>query len=167
MPVGTNKKERGNLAVEGAIVFPVIILLVFGTLDFGRVTERYFALSRVAYEGARAGSTLAGLGEGDYQRICPGATPVLYPCMQSIDNTHYELQDKIGSLLTANGFSDLSRLDIRTSYSPAMGGNSTMNAGSNYVTVDIRVPVPLVTSIFGNELFLHVAATAPYLYRTS
>ncbi|WP_241992785.1 TadE/TadG family type IV pilus assembly protein [Cryobacterium frigoriphilum] len=45
--------ERGAAAVEFALVLPVIILLVFGGFEFGRVYNVQISLSNAAREGAR------------------------------------------------------------------------------------------------------------------
>jgi len=45
--------ERGAAAVEFALVLPVLILLVFGLIEFSRVYNIQISLSNAAREGAR------------------------------------------------------------------------------------------------------------------
>jgi Flp pilus assembly protein TadG len=58
MPRRKRRRQRGAAAVEFALVLPVFLLLVLGTIDFGY----YFFVSEIvtnaAREGARAGSVL-------------------------------------------------------------------------------------------------------------
>ena len=50
------KSERGQSLVELAISFPVILLLMLGTLDFGMATYSYLIIRDAAQEGALYGS---------------------------------------------------------------------------------------------------------------
>jgi Flp pilus assembly protein TadG len=52
-------RSKGQALVEFALVFPILILLIFGLLDFGRVLYTQNALSQSAREGARWGSVQA------------------------------------------------------------------------------------------------------------
>jgi len=46
-------RDRGAVAVEFAILLPVLLLLVFGIIDFGRALNAQIALTQAAREGAR------------------------------------------------------------------------------------------------------------------
>ena len=54
-------RDRGSAAVEFALVVPVLLLIVFGIIDFGRALNAQIALTGAAREGAR----LAALGYPD------------------------------------------------------------------------------------------------------
>ena len=43
--------RRGQALVEMALLMPVLLLLVFGTLDFGRAVFGYNALANAARDG--------------------------------------------------------------------------------------------------------------------
>jgi len=45
--------DEGAAAVEAAIVFPVLIMMIFGLLGLGLVLSAYQAVNHAAYEGAR------------------------------------------------------------------------------------------------------------------
>jgi Flp pilus assembly protein TadG len=45
--------DEGAAAVEAAIVFPVLIVMIFGLLGLGLVLSAYQAVNHAAYEGAR------------------------------------------------------------------------------------------------------------------
>jgi Flp pilus assembly protein TadG len=54
-------RERGAVAVEFALLLPVLLLIVFGIIDFGRALNAQITLTQAAREGAR----LAALGNSD------------------------------------------------------------------------------------------------------
>jgi Flp pilus assembly protein TadG len=51
---GSRKSQRGAAALEFAIVVPVLILLVFGIIDFGGVMNAQVVVANAAREGARS-----------------------------------------------------------------------------------------------------------------
>ncbi|GAA1735467.1 hypothetical protein GCM10009681_02340 [Luedemannella helvata] len=48
------RRDRGAAAVEFALVLPVLLILVFGIIDFGRMLNAKITLTQAAREGARA-----------------------------------------------------------------------------------------------------------------
>ena len=46
--------DRGSAAVELALVLPLLLLLLFGVIDFGRMLNTQITLTEAAREGARA-----------------------------------------------------------------------------------------------------------------
>ena len=54
-----DRRERGSVAVEFALLLPVLLLLVFGIIDFGRAINDQITLTQAAREGVR----LAALGQ--------------------------------------------------------------------------------------------------------
>ncbi|MDB5056103.1 MAG: TadE family protein [Bacilli bacterium] len=55
------RKEEGQSLTEFALLVPLLLLLICGILDFGRVMYAYLHLNLAAQETVR----LAGLGKGD------------------------------------------------------------------------------------------------------
>ena len=53
MKIFKQGNEEGAAAVEAAIVFPVLILLIMGLVGFGLVLNAYQSINHAAYEGAR------------------------------------------------------------------------------------------------------------------
>ncbi|MDA8235370.1 MAG: pilus assembly protein [Clostridia bacterium] len=49
------KTEKGQSTVEMALVLPIVILLLFGIMEFGRIFNAYLIITNAAREGARAG----------------------------------------------------------------------------------------------------------------
>lgn len=58
-PPGNGARDRGSVAVEFALLLPVLLLIVFGIIDFGRALNAQITLTQAAREGAR----LASLGD--------------------------------------------------------------------------------------------------------
>lgn len=54
-------EKRGQAAVEFALLLPVLLLILFGTIEFGRL----FAASLVLGNAARDGARLAAVGADD------------------------------------------------------------------------------------------------------
>jgi Flp pilus assembly protein TadG len=50
------KSQKGQSMVELALILPVIILLLFGILEFGRIFYSYIVITNAAREGARIGA---------------------------------------------------------------------------------------------------------------
>ncbi len=86
--------DRGAAAVEFALLLPVLLLIVFGLIDFGRALNAQITLTQAAREGARldalgqsaqavvqrtiTAATGLGLTAGDVtetQACAPGAGP--------------------------------------------------------------------------------------------
>jgi Flp pilus assembly protein TadG len=53
-PHAFRRDQRGTAVVEFALVAPILFLLVFGILDFGRALNYYNQLTQLAGQGARA-----------------------------------------------------------------------------------------------------------------
>ena len=64
----TARGERGSQLVEFALIIPLFLMLVFGTIDFGRGFFSWIIITNAAREGARA----AAMGWDDavvYERV--------------------------------------------------------------------------------------------------
>jgi Flp pilus assembly protein TadG len=59
-------REEGVAAVEFALILPVLALLLFGVLEFGRVWSQYQVFQGAAREGARC-AAVASTSECDVQ----------------------------------------------------------------------------------------------------
>jgi hypothetical protein len=67
-------RERGQSMVEMALILPVLVMIVIGTLEFGFVFDHHLTLEYATREGARAGAALAHGGVGPPG--CDGASEV-------------------------------------------------------------------------------------------
>jgi len=69
------RDQRGSTIVEFALVLPVILLLVFGMIEFGRVLNAQVIIRNAAREGARVGSV--GKSAGDITAVVQSMTSTL------------------------------------------------------------------------------------------
>ena len=60
------RTDAGSELIEMALVTPILLLLVFGIVDFGFMFQRYVVLTNAAVEGARV-ATMPGYNAGDAQ----------------------------------------------------------------------------------------------------
>ena len=56
--------ERGQSLVEMALILPLLLLIVLGTLEFGFALDHHLTLEYASREGARTGASLSN-GDGD------------------------------------------------------------------------------------------------------
>lgn len=66
-------RQRGVAAMEFAFVFPVIFMLLYGTLHFGMVFTARLSLQHAAEEGAREALRFRQAEAGGIQVGCPGS----------------------------------------------------------------------------------------------
>ena len=62
-PVGRGHAEDGAVAVEFALILPVLILIVLGIIEFGFAFNTQIALTQAAREGVRVEALETGDGE--------------------------------------------------------------------------------------------------------
>lgn len=68
-------RDRGAAAVEFALLFPLLMLILFGIIDFGRALNAQITLTQAAREGAR----LDALGQPNVQAATQAAATGLDP----------------------------------------------------------------------------------------
>jgi Flp pilus assembly protein TadG len=52
-PADGHAPDRGSVAVEFALLLPMLLLIVFGIIDFGRALNAHITQTQAAREGAR------------------------------------------------------------------------------------------------------------------
>jgi Flp pilus assembly protein TadG len=62
---GERREERGAIVVEFALIVPMLLLLVFGILEFGYMMSRDTAIDNAARDGARVASL-----DGTFTEVC-------------------------------------------------------------------------------------------------
>ena len=133
------RNDKGQALVELAFVLPILLMLVFGVIEFGRIYSAQLELNHVAREGARMGAINAD-EEGE--------------------DIEYEIEDlvedRVASLETDN---------ITVQISPTSG--SELVSGED-LTVKIDYDVELLTPLFqmfladgenANQMGLNSAST--------
>ncbi len=66
------KNNKGSVAVELALLLPILIMILFATFEFGLAYNNYLAITHAAREGAR----LAAVGKYDESIVQERAYPV-------------------------------------------------------------------------------------------
>lgn len=61
------KSEKGQSLVEFALVVPILALLLFGIVDFGRIFHAYLTIDHAGREAARAASV--GKNESEVRQV--------------------------------------------------------------------------------------------------
>lgn len=89
-----SRNERGAAMVEFAIVLPLLLLLLFGIVEFGRAYNVKVQLTGAVREGARA----ASFG-GDANAAVKGAAPGLNP---PVADSHITVLETCGSGIVGN-----------------------------------------------------------------
>lgn len=77
------RRDRGATAAEAALVLPVILMVLFGIIDFGRLVNAQIVVSQAAREGGRAEAVGADAGTraaDAAQGLGPVDTVVLESC---------------------------------------------------------------------------------------
>lgn len=124
---GSSKKnERGQSLVELAISFPVMILLLLGTIDFGMAIYSFLVIRDAAQEGALYGSFNPNNRneiESRARNISPNDSDALY-------FYPVELNDK-----------DLVIVEIQTSSDNCQG---ITNGSANSIAVTVKYNYPMI-----------------------
>ena len=152
------RNERGGVAVEFAIILPILALLVFGIVDFGHAWYMRHLMSDACREGARYGSRYWTNSSGS--RVLPKD---LTPSIKNfVLNTSAENSNKGGWGLTDALPSDASA-DVSLSGTGATETNPAIVAGENLtVTVNAQKTWFILGSLipgFGDSVNLSVTTT--------
>lgn len=124
------RRERGQALVEVALVVPVLLIMVLGTVDFGWALRSWMTVTNSAREGAHAGA-LGASCEDIQQRAVGASAGLLSAADVSVKNcrgdpgtsvvvtvTHdYSFVTPLGSLLTTFSGSTLPSTITMTSSS--------------------------------------------------
>jgi len=81
----TGARDRGSVAVEFALLLPVLLLIIFGVIDFGRAISDQITLTLAAREGARLASL--GYSTSAVQTRAQSAATGLSPVTVTVSST--------------------------------------------------------------------------------
>jgi Flp pilus assembly protein TadG len=85
---GRRRGDQGAAAVEFALVLPLLVLVLFAIIDFGRMLNAQITLTEAAREGARAGAILgAAQGEARALAVAGDLGPTVDPDVTSCPNS--------------------------------------------------------------------------------
>lgn len=66
-PEGKHQRERGAVLVEMAFMLPVLVLLIFGSLEFGLIFKERLTIASAASSAARTGATMGTRAAADFR----------------------------------------------------------------------------------------------------
>ena len=122
--------ERGAAAVEFALVLPMLLTLVFGIIEFGRVYNIQTSITAAAREGARA--------------MALDNNPVTAVTTAESAAAPYSVANAQVSVTTSN-----------VPASTPLNTCPTSNTTNALVKVTVTYPVTLLTGWFGTSITLH------------
>lgn len=140
---GASRVRRSGVSlVETALAVPLLLLLVFGTVDLGRVLFGHLTLQHAVREAGRfavTGRTLGGI-RGDHPRL-----------------------DSVIEIVVGDAKPfPLSTADVHVS--SASGGEGSAGGPGDVVTISVRYPITLLTPMIGKcfrngQFIVEVAST--------
>jgi Flp pilus assembly protein TadG len=95
------RDERGAVAVEAALITPILVLLVFGIIEFSFILRDYGVVSSDVRVGARIASTGAGSGAGTCDTYT-GAPPCTSASAPALAQLAADAIQREGSAMPAN-----------------------------------------------------------------
>ena len=152
--------ERGTAVVEFALVAPILFLLVFGILDFGRALNYYNDVTQLAGQGARAAAvirnpdgTAIGATSGTVDNAdCGGKSYSIQCQLKNYYPTDNELQSGvhvcIPSSPTAVGQPVTVHVSFQFNFTSGLFGFANINLSSTQTERAEAVPT---TDYSGNE----------------
>lgn len=127
------KRSRGQSLVEFSLTLPILLMLVFGIVDFGLGLRSYISLSNAVREGARYASVGNPVGvESD----CDGTT----------NNTVY------GRVCVASGGLDLTDLNPDVTLPQGVGPGNSVIVSADY-TYQFVTPIGDLIGFFSGGVF--------------
>ena len=125
--------SRGQSLVEFSLILPILMILVFGILDFGLGLRSYISLSNAVREGARYASVGNPVGiESD----CNGMT----------NDTVY------GRICVATGGLDITELDPDVSFPQGVAPGNSVVVSADY-TYQFVTPIGDLIGFFSGGAF--------------
>lgn len=70
-----DRSEKGQALIEFTIILPILLLLLFGIMEFGRIYSTGLIMNHVAREGVRIGST--GASDSQIIEVIKNSSPTL------------------------------------------------------------------------------------------
>jgi len=126
------RTEKGQAIVEMALILPILLLLVFGIIEFGRVIHTYMVVTDLSREGARAGA---------------------------VGKTDAEIQTTVGNNATAAGL-DISNPDYAVNIIPAAVGKRARGTSVEVeVIYSVDIIAPLIGNIIGDPYVISSQTT--------
>jgi Flp pilus assembly protein TadG len=138
-------KEKGQTLVEFALVIPLLLLLVFGIIEFGRVYHAQLVVTSAAREGARK-ATVDDDSTYKVRDAIQNAASTLNVTVSEKTYSDYLANEPIPSQM----FYCIRYPD---------GSRNNGDPVEVYVKTKISIFVPIISAIVGTEIVLPAMAT--------
>ena len=123
----TRRRESGAVAVEAALVTPLLCLLVFGMIEFAFVMRDYASVSNSVRTGARIASTGADAGPGTCE-TGPTAPPCTSTSSPALAQEAADAIQRSGSAMPNDSINYMLVYRANPAGYPGVTGNTTMPA---------------------------------------
>ncbi|HNX29099.1 MAG TPA: pilus assembly protein [Syntrophomonadaceae bacterium] len=138
------KAQQGQALVEMALVLPILLLIVFGIIEFGRVYTYQLEINSIARQGARTAAVSSAANYGD----------VANSMMDLILETS-ESRTAVDGSVTVPSTGSVGAI-IVTSISR---DNSAPPNVVSTVTLPVRIYAPVIAQITGDPVILSASVT--------
>ncbi|MEW6173975.1 MAG: TadE/TadG family type IV pilus assembly protein [Bacillota bacterium] len=135
-----NIGESGQTLVEFALVVPLLLLLVFGTIEFGRIFHAQLVVTSAAQEGARKAAVTGN--ENDIKETIKNAAAAL-------NITTVELQTDLTKIKNKTNYPDPGKMWYLVNY-PVKGTRDYGDPVEVYVKGRVDVLVPIISNLIGS-----------------
>lgn len=155
--------ERGAAMAESALVIPILLLLIMGVVDFGRIINTHFAASRIAFEAARFAASVPQLEKGSFA-IAVEASGSAVVVEGAPAGNQLRVVTRLERLMRQlNAQRELvKQVTIRTGYQDDCA-NKANSASNKAVHIDVEIPFkPLLPLISVPQIKAH--ADSAYLF---
>lgn len=75
-PCAANRRHAGSVALETAMYLPILFLLLFGTVELGKIAYTYYTLQKILTAAARYAGTQQGVN------LCDAGDPAIMAAKQ-------------------------------------------------------------------------------------
>ena len=144
-----NRKRRGNTLLESILFLPILFMLLFGMVEFARITWTYYTLQKILYAVGRYAATQPAVN------FCDDANPILTDAKNLGTRG---VGDAAGDLQLPSLTADLIaiRLERVQTDNPALGDcecsssgcdNAQGGRGPDFVVVSVTDGYPIRTNI--------------------
>jgi hypothetical protein len=182
-------RERGAAMVEFAVILPVLIILLFGAIEFGHAWDAKLKVETAARAGARVGSNLGSARLADYS-LLQSVKSALNDI--GLDNVEYVSVFKstsvdgdvpascsgatpvsvagVCNVYTGDQLQSLTQVDFTGATSCAAGApdaswcptsrQDVQHLGADYLGVSIQAEAQTITQLFASPLDIDTAAVS-------
>ena len=149
------RDQRGAVAVEFALIMPILCLLVFGILEFGYMINRDMVVGNASRDGARVGSLA-----GTYSDICKSvkdelkqmSIPVPNPATPTNGNCAVDASSATKVIIDCKKVDGTACSATAASYDAlaVSGATTTVSITYNHTLI-----TPFISSVLGDVVALH------------